>query len=160
MQPTGTSAQCSLLPGDCQQTLLGNGRTDHYASIVPVPRQRNKREENATIKAGDTPEAWKEKPARAAPERLRCPLDRKNGQSHYGDKNHINVDRRHKLVRDHDVSDAAVHDSQVPDQILDGDNTASDVRADSACRSAEIEEKLKDKGLRSRIHRKASATSH
>ncbi len=34
------------------------------ASIVPVPGQRNKREENATIKAGDTPEAWKEKPAR------------------------------------------------------------------------------------------------
>ena len=99
------------------------------------------------------------KAGQAAPERLRCPLDRKNGQSHYGDKNHINVDRRHKLVRDHDVSDAAVHDSQVPDQILDDDNTASDVRADSACRSAEIKEKLKDKGLRSRIHRKASATS-
>ncbi len=34
------------------------------ASIVPVPGQRNKREENATIKAGDTPEVWKEKPAR------------------------------------------------------------------------------------------------
>ncbi len=34
------------------------------ASIVPVPGQRNKREENATIKAGDTPEAWKEKPAK------------------------------------------------------------------------------------------------
>ncbi len=47
-----------------------------------------------------------------------------------------------------------MHDSQVPDQILDDDNTASDVRADSACRSAEIKEKLKDKGLRSRIHRK------
>ena len=57
-------------------------------------------------------------------------------------------------MRDHDVSDAAVHDSQVPDQILDDDNTASDVRADSTCRSAEIEEKLKDKGLRNRIHRK------
>ncbi len=42
------------------------------------------------------------KAGQAAPERLRCPLDRKNGQSHYGDKNHINVDRRHKLVRDHD----------------------------------------------------------
>ena len=47
-----------------------------------------------------------------------------------------------------------MHDSQVLDQILDDDNTASDVWADSADRSAEIEEKLKDKGLRSRIHRK------
>ena len=32
--------------------------------------------------------------------------------------------------------------------------TASDVRADSAYRSAEIEAKLKEKGLKSRIHRK------
>ena len=124
------------------------------ASIVPVPGQRNKREENATIKAGDTPEAWKEKPARLRRKDCDARWTRKNGQSHYGDKNHINVDRRHKLVRDHDVSDAAVHDSQVLDQILDDDNTASDVWADSADRSAEIEEKLKDKGLRSRIHRK------
>ena len=124
------------------------------ASIVPVPRQRNKREENATIKAGDTPEAWKEKPARLRRKDCDARWTRKNGQSHYGDKNHINVDRRHKLVRDHDVSDAAVHDRQVLDQILNDDNTASDVWADSADRSAEIKEKLKDKGLRSRIHRK------
>ena len=116
------------------------------ASTVPVPRQRNKREENATIKAGDTPEAWKEKPARLRRKDCDARWTRKNGQSHYGDKNHINVDRRHKLVRDHDVSDAAVHDRQVLDQILDDDNTASDVWADSADRSAEIEEKLKDKG--------------
>ena len=39
--------------------------------------------------------------------------------------------------------------------ILDGDNTALGVWADSAYRSAEIEAALKKKGLRSRIHRKA-----
>ena len=39
-------------------------------------------------------------------------------------------------------------------RILDPDNTASDVWADSAYRSAEIEAKLKEKGLNSRIHRK------
>ena len=52
------------------------------------------------------------------------------------------------------VSDAAEHDSQVLDDILDGDNTALGVWADSAYRSAEIEASLKEKGLRSRIHRK------
>ena len=52
------------------------------------------------------------------------------------------------------VTDAAVHDSQVVEDILDPDNTASDVWADSAYRSAEIEAKLEDKGLKSRIHRK------
>ena len=51
-------------------------------------------------------------------------------------------------------TDAAVHDSQVVEDILDADNTASDVWADSAYRSAEIEAKLGEKGLKSRIHRK------
>ena len=64
------------------------------------------------------------------------------------------MDRRHKLVRRYHVSDAAEHDSQVLDDILDGDNTALGVWADSAYRSAEIEAALKEKGLRSRIHRK------
>lgn len=32
------------------------------ATIVPVPKQRNSREENQAIKAGETPEAWKEQP--------------------------------------------------------------------------------------------------
>ncbi len=68
--------------------------------------------------------------------------------------NHVNVDRRHKLVRRYCVTDAAVHDSQVVDDILDPDNTASDVWADSAYRSAEIEAKLEERGLNSRIHRK------
>ncbi len=40
------------------------------------------------------------------------------------------------------------------DDILDPDNTASDVWADSAYRSAEIEAKLKEKGLKRRVHRK------
>ena len=77
---------------------------------------------------------------------------KKHGRSHYGYKNHA-VDRRHKLVRRYQVSDAATHDSKVLD-ILDGDNTALGVWADSAYRSAEIETALKKKGLRSRIHRK------
>ena len=47
-------------------------------------------------------------------------------------------DRRHKLVRRYQVSDAATHDSKVLDDILDGDNTALGVWADSAYRSAEI----------------------
>jgi hypothetical protein len=33
------------------------------ATIVAVPRQRNTREENEAIKRGQTPEAWKKKPA-------------------------------------------------------------------------------------------------
>lgn len=36
------------------------------ASIVPVPKQRNSRDENARIKAGETPEGWAEQPAKRA----------------------------------------------------------------------------------------------
>ena len=35
------------------------------ATFVEVPRQRNSRQENAEIKAGATPEAWAEHPAKA-----------------------------------------------------------------------------------------------
>jgi IS5 family transposase len=39
-----------------------------------------------------------------------------HGKSHYGYKNHINVDRTHKLVRRYHVTDAAVHDNRVDRQ--------------------------------------------
>ena len=94
------------------------------ASIVAVPKQRNSREENARIKAGETPAGWEDKPAKRRQKDVEARWTKKHGTSHYGYKNHVNVDRRHKLVRRYHVSDAAEHDSQVLDDILDGDNTA------------------------------------
>ena len=125
------------------------------ASIVPVPKQRNGRDENATIKEGKTPEDWEGKPAKRSQKDTDARWTKKHGKSYFGYKNHVTVDRRHKLVRRYHVTDAAVHDSQVVDTILDADNTSSEVWADSAYRSAEIEAKLKEKGLKSRIHHKA-----
>jgi IS5 family transposase len=124
------------------------------ASLVPVPKQRNSRDENAQIKDGETPEAWAKQPAKRAQKDTEARWTKKHGRSHYGYKNHVNVDRRHKLVRRYQATPASVHDSQVVDDLLDPDNTASDVWADSAYRSAENEVKLADKGLKSRIHRK------
>lgn len=124
------------------------------ASIVPVPKQRNSRDDNAKIKAGETPEGWAQQPAKRAQKDTDARWTKKHGRSHFGYKNHVNVDRRHKLVRRYQVTPASVHDSQVVDDVLDPDNTASDVFADSAYRSAEIEAKLAEQGLKSRIHRK------
>jgi IS5 family transposase len=124
------------------------------ASIVPVPKQRNGRDDNAKIKAGEIPEGWENQPAKLAQKDTEARWTKKHGKSHYGYKNHVSVDRRHKLVRRYRVTDAAVHDSQVVDDLLDPDNTASEVWADSAYRSAEIEAKLEENGLKSRIHRK------
>jgi IS5 family transposase len=137
-----------------QQGYLAMGGQIIDASIVAVPKQRNSRDDNARIKDGETPEGWKNQPAKRCQKDTDARWTKKHGKSHYGYKNHINVDRRHKLVRRYRVTDAAVHDSQVVEDILDQDNTASDVWADSAYRSAEIEAKLKKKGLNSRIHRK------
>jgi len=125
------------------------------ASIVPVPKQRNTREENAAIKAGETPMGWEDNPTRSRQKDTDARWTKKHGKAHYGYKNHVNVDRRHKLIRRYKVTDASVHDSQALDDVLDADNTASDVWADSAYRSTEIEGKLEARGLKSRIHRKA-----
>ena len=89
------------------------------ASIVAVPKQRNSRKENARIKAGETPECWQDKPAKRRQKDVEARWTKKHGRSHYGYKNHVNVDRRHKLVRRYQVSDAATHDSKVLDDILD-----------------------------------------
>ena len=96
------------------------------ASIVPVPKQRNSRDDNAKIKAGETPEGWAEQPAKRAQKDTDARWTKKHGQSHFGYKNHVNVDRRHKLIRRYQATSASVHDSQVVDDVLDPDNTASD----------------------------------
>jgi IS5 family transposase len=49
----------------------------------------------------------------------------------------VNADARHKLIRQYDVTDASVHDSQKFDGLLNKTNTSADVYADSAYRSAE-----------------------
>ncbi|NQV85054.1 MAG: IS5 family transposase, partial [Rhodospirillales bacterium] len=64
------------------------------ASIVSVPTQHNKRDENAKIKAGETPEGWADKPAKFRQKDTDARWTKKHGKSHYGYKNHINVDRR------------------------------------------------------------------
>jgi hypothetical protein len=52
------------------------------------------------------------------------------------------------------VTDAARHDGALLPDLIDKDNTASDVWADTAYRSKANEKHLADNGLRSQIHRK------
>ena len=126
------------------------------ATIVPVPRQRNSRDENETVKAGATPAAWERQPAKLRQKDRDARWTKKHGKSFFGYKNHVNADAKHKLIRRYEVTDAAVHDSQPLDALLDKGNTSVDVFADSAYRSAEIEAKLKAGGFNSRIHRRAN----
>src|ERR1700730_899261 len=124
------------------------------ATIVSAPKQHNSREDNETIKEGETPEDWKSKPAKNHQKDKDARWTKKHDRSYFGYKNHIGVDRRHKFVRRYVVSDASVHDSQKFEDVLDTSNTASEW-ADSAYRSQEIEEQLGRRGLKNRIHRRA-----
>jgi IS5 family transposase len=75
-------------------------------------------------------------------------------QPFYGYKNHVGVDRKHKLIRAYQVTDASVHDSQPFQQLLDPNNTGKQVWADSAYRSKKIDQTLKQKQLENQIHYK------
>jgi transposase, IS5 family len=125
------------------------------ATIVPVPKNRNNREANEAIKAGEMPKGWESHPAKRRQKDRDARWTKKHGRSYYGYKNHISIDRRHKFVRRYTVTDAARHDSQEFDAVLDDANTCRDVWADSAYRSAETEEKLAERHFRSRVHRRA-----
>ena len=130
------------------------------ATFIEVPRQRNTREENAGIKAQEPPEAWKQTPAKQRQKDVDARWTKKNNETHYGYKNHINADEANKLVQSYAVSDAALHDSQVFEELLDQTKDAQGKKraayADSAYRSQEREDRLAADGIDSQIHEKGT----
>ena len=107
---------------------------------------------NKQVKAGKTPSSWSARKRRHKDVDARW--TKKHGVSEYGYKNHVSVDRAYGLVRRYEVTDAACHDSQVFEQVLDERNTSGDVWADSAYRSEGHELMSAEGGYRSRGHRK------
>ncbi|MHB8248856.1 MAG: transposase [Acidithiobacillus sp.] len=63
--------------------------------------------------------------------------------------------RDNKLIHRYTVTDAAVHNSHCLEGLLDPENQGVQAFADSAYRSEETEQVLRQKGYRSRIHEKA-----
>jgi transposase, IS5 family len=108
------------------------------ATFVEVPRQCNSREENAKIKAGEIPEGWDDAEAKA--KRSQRDTDarwtKKNNETHYGYKNHINAD--------------------LLDQTVDDNGDKRPVYADSAYRSKEHEETLADAQIESQVCEKGT----
>ena len=73
----------------------------------------------------------------------------------FGHKSHVSIDWMHGIVRRQIVTDAARHDrGRLREGLIQRANTARDVGADSAYRSAENEAWLAAHGMTSRIHRK------
>ena len=78
-----------------------------------------------------------------------------NQETHFGYKNPISVDNKHKLIRNYEVTSAEVHDSQLFFEVLT-ENSSKDVWEDSAYRSEEAEITLEAMKYRSHVHKKGS----
>jgi IS5 family transposase len=124
------------------------------ASLVRAPKQRNSREENAKLTDGKLPEDWERNPNKNRQKDKDATWVKKNGVSEYGYKDHIKVDSNSKLIEDYQVTPNSVHDSQVLEEVLSETDRGQKLYADSAYRSSDIEEQLKEMGIESHIHEK------
>ena len=79
------------------------------ASYAEVPRQRNSREDNAVIKAGEVPRSLQDNSRVKAHKDLDARWTKKNNEAHYGYKDHVKVDVRDKLILKAVVTAASVH---------------------------------------------------
>jgi transposase, IS5 family len=120
------------------------------ASIVAAPKQRNTNGEKRDIKEGRIPPAWAQKPAKLRQKdrdarwtvKYTKAKPSEDGMPRvdlavpaFGYKNHVGIDRRHRLIRRWTVTDAARYDGALLPELVDRNNTASDVWADTAYRS-------------------------
>jgi len=123
------------------------------ASFVDVPKQRNTKEENKTIKEGGIPEAWEEEDQKnkLAQKDLDAEWAKKGDETHYGYKDHVSVDADSKIILDWRVTGAAVHDSRMFLAVLDLPKT-KEIWADSAYMSEKVMEYIKKHYPKIKLH--------
>jgi len=129
------------------------------ASFVDVPKQRNSREENQSIKDGEVPKEWEEKGNRhkIAQKDVNARWTKKNDETHYGYKNHVKADKDSKLIVKYEVTSAEVHDSQAladlvepkKDKVMYADSAYKGKEVES-CLGKTIENQIIEKGYRNK----------
>jgi len=123
-------------------------------TLVPAPKQDFTQEEKAIFEQGVMPSDW------SLVKRRQKDLDaswiRKHGKSHYGYKLSVNVDKRHKVIRKIEMSDAAQQDSQHFDFVLYPANTSREVCVDRGYAFGEREQALREAVYWDCIQRKAT----
>lgn len=145
------------------------------ASLIAAPKQRNTDDEKAAIKDGKSAdEIWPDEPNKARQKDVnarwtvkqgKAPMPGPDGKTPpaisipvFGYKDHIGIDRRHGFIRTQKITDAAAHDgARLREGLIDPENTASNVWADSAYRSAKNEDYLDSIARTSCIHRRKPA---
>jgi transposase, IS5 family len=126
------------------------------ATLIPVPKQRNKRSENEQIRQGEVPEDWQGKPHKLAQKDVEARWTKKNGVSYFGYKNHVGIDVTYGFIRRYEITAASVHDSKVIGALLDGENQDDAFWGDSAYRSELIESVLALMGFESQVNERGS----
>lgn len=137
-----------------EQGILAMGGQIVDATVVQARPARLTAEEKAALRQGETPAEWRaarraqidrdgrwtikrgrrrpppepDKPSQRQATEIAVPM--------FGYKSHVGIDRRHGLIRSWAVTHAAAHDGGQLSALLDGNNTASGVWADTAYRSA------------------------
>ena len=152
--------------------LLAMGGQIVDATVIQARPARLTAEEKAAIRRGEEPEGWT--PARKAQidrdarwtlrrGRKRTSTTDGTGSKRqavaiavpvFGYKSHLGIDRAHRLIRTWTVTHAAAHDGGQLGSLLDPDNTASGVWADTAYRSAANLDLLARRGRVGHLQRK------
>lgn len=138
------------------------------ATVVAAPRQKLTDEEKAVVRGGGAPSGWSRAKRRQKDLDARWTIKRGRAKRSdasemqadgveiavpvFGYKNHAGIDRRHGLIRRWTVTSAAAHDSRPFEGLLDPNNTASKVWADTAYRSAKNEAAMAKRGRVSMVH--------
>jgi IS5 family transposase len=128
------------------------------AMIMEFPRQRTPREENKSIKRGETPEVWKKQSRRLAQKDTDASWTPKRGQNYFGYKNSIVGGNTDCFVHDYVVSVAHPHDSKIVLESYYETAGAEEPVAfgDSAYGSPDIVERLRRNGITPLIHEKGT----
>lgn len=123
------------------------------AMIVEVPRQRNSREDNQTIKQGKVPGDWPAQPRKLAQKDVDARWTRKDYIAYYGYKNSITGGNTDSLIHDYQVSPANAHDSTIiPEAFFVATSPTAKAYGDSAYSKPKVIEKLAQAGIESKIH--------
>jgi IS5 family transposase len=122
------------------------------ATFVDVPKQRNTKEENRKIKAGEIPEEWNKEENRhkKAQKDTDARWATKNKERHYGYKDHVKVDKKSKIITDYEVTSAEVHDSQELENLID-EKKDKIIYGDSAYTGEEVQKCIPE-NVKNRIH--------
>ncbi len=94
------------------------------------------------MKAGKVPPEWEDQPNKKRQKDTDARWAGKNKETYYGYKDHVKVDNKYKLIQSYGITDAAVHDSQELEELLDETDEGQTLHADSAYTGAEHQQTI------------------